>query len=341
MNARALGLVVAATVAAWPRRRPRTRRRRSPDRWAAASSRPRAPASRRSARWPRTTGVIAADARIRSRGASCCSVKSGAYVLLATTTPFRGRAGVDRKVDAIKVANGTSRKLRLSLVRRGGHIARKRKRTARAAAGPSFVSVTYPAVWVQHFAVSGPDEIRSCARASPTCSSPTSASRDQAALRRRARRARAPRRDHRRAEALPEPLRRPRHAHPLRAPDRPQPRRDRHADHQRRDRDAHGDGHQHHDRRAAVGHPHRCVGRGDLRPREVGRRRRRQDGLRSARALRRHGVRLDPGARGRGLGDLRLEGRDQPRPRSPRPRSQRAAPRASTPSSGPRAAPST
>ena len=53
------------------------------------------------------------------------------------------------------------------------------------------------------------------------------------------------------------------------------------------------------------------------------------------------GVRLDPGVRGRGLGDLRLE-----RHRSascsitsaPRPA---AAPRASTPSSGPRAAPST
>ena len=79
-------------------------------------------------------------------------------------------------------------------------------------------------------------------------------SRDQAALRRRGRRARAPRRDHRRAEALPEPLRRPLHAHPVRAPDRPQPRRERHADHQRRHRDAHGDGHQHHHRRAALGH---------------------------------------------------------------------------------------
>jgi hypothetical protein len=103
------------------------------------------------------TGVVAADARTAS-GRFVLKVKPGAYVLLATTTPFRGSAGVDRKVDAIKVANGTSRRLRLSLVRRGGHIARKRKHKGRAAAGPSFVSVTYPAVWVQHFAVSGPEE---------------------------------------------------------------------------------------------------------------------------------------------------------------------------------------
>jgi hypothetical protein len=103
------------------------------------------------------TGVIVADARVRS-GRFVLRVKSGAYVLLATTTPLRGRAGVDRKVDAIRVATGTSRKLRLSLRRRGNHIKPKPKRKARAAADPGFVSVGYPAAWVQHFAVSGPDE---------------------------------------------------------------------------------------------------------------------------------------------------------------------------------------
>jgi hypothetical protein len=103
------------------------------------------------------TGVIVADARIAS-GRFVLKVKSGAYVLLATTTPFRGGAGVDRKIDAVRIATGTSRKLRLSLRRRGGHVARKRKGRARAAAGPSFVSVSYPAVWVQHFTVSGPEE---------------------------------------------------------------------------------------------------------------------------------------------------------------------------------------
>jgi hypothetical protein len=101
------------------------------------------------------TGVIVGDARIRS-GRFALRVPPGAYVLLATTTPFRGHAGVDRKVDALRVASGASRRLRLSLRRRGGHAARRRK--ARAAAGPSFVSVTYPAVWIQHFTVSGPDE---------------------------------------------------------------------------------------------------------------------------------------------------------------------------------------
>jgi hypothetical protein len=102
-------------------------------------------------------GVVAADARVLS-GRFVLRVKPGAYVLLATTTPLRGHAGVDRKVDALSVATGTSRRLRLSLRRRGGHIARKRRSKARAASGPSFVSVTYPAVWVQHFAVSGPEE---------------------------------------------------------------------------------------------------------------------------------------------------------------------------------------
>ncbi|HSS56843.1 MAG TPA: CsgG/HfaB family protein [Solirubrobacteraceae bacterium] len=102
------------------------------------------------------TGVIADDARLRS-GRFALRLPSGAYVLLAATTPFHGRAGVDRKVEALTVASGgAARRLRLSLRRRGGHIGRRRK--ARAAAGPSFVSVTYPATWVQHFVVSGPAE---------------------------------------------------------------------------------------------------------------------------------------------------------------------------------------
>ena len=101
------------------------------------------------------TGVIADDARIRS-GRFVLRVPSGAYVLLAATTPFRGpRASIARSRPS-GWSPARSRKLRLSLRRRGGHVARRRK--ARAAAGPSFVSVTYPAVWVQHFTVSGPAE---------------------------------------------------------------------------------------------------------------------------------------------------------------------------------------
>jgi hypothetical protein len=102
------------------------------------------------------TGVIVGAARVRS-GRFALRVGSGAYVLLAATTPFHGHAGVDRKVETLRIASGgATRRLRLSLRRRGGHIARRRK--ARAAAGPSFVSVTYPATWVQHFVVSGPAE---------------------------------------------------------------------------------------------------------------------------------------------------------------------------------------
>lgn len=98
-----------------------------------------------------------ADARVRS-GRFVLHVKAGAYVLLATTTPLRGHAGVERKVGALRIATSSSRKVRLSLRRRGGHIRPKPKRKARAAADAGFVSVTYPAVWIQHFAVSGPDD---------------------------------------------------------------------------------------------------------------------------------------------------------------------------------------
>ena len=102
------------------------------------------------------TGIVVDDARLRS-GRFSLRVPSGSYVLLAATTPFHGHAGVDRKVDGLRVASGSAaRKLRLSLHRRGRHVARRRK--AHASAGPSFVSVTYPATWVQHFAVSGPAE---------------------------------------------------------------------------------------------------------------------------------------------------------------------------------------
>ena len=102
------------------------------------------------------TGVVVDDARLRS-GRFSLRVPSGSYVLLAATTPFHGHAGVDRKVDGLRVASGgAARKLRLSLRRRGRHVARRRK--AHASSGPSFVSVTYPATWVQHFAVSGPAE---------------------------------------------------------------------------------------------------------------------------------------------------------------------------------------
>ena len=154
MNARALGLVVAVTTVAGAATSAQAATTISGS--LGGGKLPAAGAGVASVRAVAVeTGVIADDARIHS-GRFVLRVPSGAYVLLATTTPLRGHAGVDRKVDAFRVASGASRRLRLSLRRRGGHAARKRK--ARAAAGPSFVSVTYPAVWVQHFTVSGPDE---------------------------------------------------------------------------------------------------------------------------------------------------------------------------------------
>ena len=57
---------------------------------------------------------------------------------------------------------------------------------------------------------------RACARASPTCSSTMLVQPIKEKLRRRRRRARAPRPDHRGAEAVPQPLGRPRHADPAR-----------------------------------------------------------------------------------------------------------------------------
>jgi hypothetical protein len=101
------------------------------------------------------TGIVVAAVPVRS-GRFVLHVTAGSYVLLAATTPFRGHPGVDRKVGSVKVRSGTKRKLRLSLRRHKA--AAKVKATARAAAEVSFVSVTYPAVWVQHFTVSGPQD---------------------------------------------------------------------------------------------------------------------------------------------------------------------------------------
>jgi Curli production assembly/transport component CsgG len=158
MNARALGLVVAAAAVAGAAAAAPADAATTISGSLGGAKLPAAGAGVTSVRAVAPdTAVIVADARIAS-GRFVLKVKSGAYVLLATTTPFRGAAGVDRKVDAIRVATGTARKLRLSLRRRGGHVARKRKAKARAAAGPGFVSVSYPAAWVQHFTVSGPDE---------------------------------------------------------------------------------------------------------------------------------------------------------------------------------------
>ena len=158
MNARALGLVVAVAVAGVGAAAPADAATtisgslgggRLPSKSAGVAS-VRAVAAE--------TGVVAADARTAA-GRFVLKVKSGAYVLLATTTPFRGRAGVDRKVEATRVATALRAGCACHWVRRGGHIraqAQALRRGRRRA--PASSSVTYPAVWVQHFAVSGPEE---------------------------------------------------------------------------------------------------------------------------------------------------------------------------------------
>jgi len=96
------------------------------------------------------TLAIAAAARVRSARYKL-TVPAGRYVLLATTTPFRGQARIDRPVGTVTLRTGARKTLRLTFKRR------VRRSAARAA--QSFVPVKYPAVWVKHFEVSGPSEL--------------------------------------------------------------------------------------------------------------------------------------------------------------------------------------
>ena len=76
-------------------------------------------------------------------------VPAGRYWVFAATTRFRGKAGIDRPVGkVVKLRAGKRKQLRVSLRRQ------KRARAAQFA----FVKVKHPAVWVQHFTVSGPPE---------------------------------------------------------------------------------------------------------------------------------------------------------------------------------------
>jgi hypothetical protein len=104
---------------------------------------------------PKTFVVVAAD-RVQG-GRFSLTVPAGAYFLLGTTSPLRGKAGVDRSIGTVKVKKGARKHVRLSLKPR-----KKTKRklklppipklpTARAA----YVAVDYPAVWQKHFKVTG------------------------------------------------------------------------------------------------------------------------------------------------------------------------------------------
>jgi hypothetical protein len=108
---------------------------------------------------PKTFAIVAAD-RVNS-GRFSLTVPAGAYFLLGTTSPFRGKAGVDRSVGTVKVKTGASKTVRLSLK------PRKKARpglptipkipgfppTARAA----YVNVDYPAVAVRTYKVTMAD----------------------------------------------------------------------------------------------------------------------------------------------------------------------------------------
>jgi len=108
---------------------------------------------------PKTFAIVAAD-RV-SGGRFSLTVPAGAYFLLGTTSPFRGKAGVDRSVGTVKVKKGARKTVRLSLK------PRKKKRpglpaipkipglpaTARAA----YVKVDYPAVAMRTYRVTMAD----------------------------------------------------------------------------------------------------------------------------------------------------------------------------------------
>ena len=102
--------------------------------------------------------VIADVAKVRS-GRYRLDVPAGRYWMFGTTTHFRGKAGVDRGVGKVAVRAGQRKSTRVSLKKR------RRRATPRIPALPtplsaraSYVNVKYPAVWIQHFSVSGPAE---------------------------------------------------------------------------------------------------------------------------------------------------------------------------------------
>ena len=95
--------------------------------------------------------VIVRVAKVRSHRYRL-KVPAGRYWLFAATSRFRGKPGIDRPVGKVmRLRKGKTKKVKVSLKKR-------RKRAHAAQAG--FVTVKHPAVWVKHFAVSGPPETR-------------------------------------------------------------------------------------------------------------------------------------------------------------------------------------
>ena len=109
------------------------------------------------------TLVIEDVAPIR-RGRYRLTVPAGRYWLFAATTPFRGKAGVDRAAGRTRARKGKRTTERVSL--------RKPKRTKRPrlpgipkipglpTASAAFVPSKVPSVWVQRFSVSGGEDLQ-------------------------------------------------------------------------------------------------------------------------------------------------------------------------------------
>ncbi len=108
------------------------------------------------------TLAIAAVGKLRS-GRYTLKVPAGGYLLFGSTTPFRGKAGVDLSVGKVSVRAGKRKTQRVSLrkpKRKKAKIPKfkipKFTLPGATAAQAGFVPVKYPAVWIQHFSVSGP-----------------------------------------------------------------------------------------------------------------------------------------------------------------------------------------
>jgi hypothetical protein len=92
------------------------------------------------------TGVVGGAKRTRT-GSFALQLPPARYLLLASTTPFRGRsASADGPAMRLRVTNKPKRKLKVRAKKK-----KHRKHKAHHAARPGYVDVDYPAIWVKHF----------------------------------------------------------------------------------------------------------------------------------------------------------------------------------------------
>jgi hypothetical protein len=102
--------------------------------------------------------VIARVAKVRS-GHFKLTVPAGSYWLLGATTPVRGKKGVDPGGSKVTVRKGKRKTVRVSLRKHKHPRPRLPHLPHLHSAHAAFVTVKYPAVWVQHFTVTGaPDD---------------------------------------------------------------------------------------------------------------------------------------------------------------------------------------